>query len=561
MITTEEAIKNDFRNFLYLIWKHLLLPDPTKIQYDIAYYLQHGPRRKIIEAFRGVGKSWITSAYVLWRLYKDPEYKALVVSASKQRADDFSSFTKRLIRDVPFLQHLQPREGQRDSMVAFDVGPAKPAHAPSVKSVGIFGQLTGSRAVEIIADDVEVPNNSSTQDMRDKLLKTCLEFESIIMPDIGQITYLGTPQTEESIYNRLRERGYDVRIWPARYPDEKRIIAYNGALAPSIQEELEKNPNLVGKPTDPERFNDLDLLERETHYGRSGFALQFMLDTSLSDAEKYPLKLADLIITPLDVDKAPISIQWNPLPELQYKDIPNIGFSGDRMYRPYRIDNDWAPYEGSVMAIDPSGRGADETAYAVVKQLHGTLFTTALGGLPGGYDEETLIKLAKVAREQKVNKVIVEANFGDGMFTKLFLPILARYWNCAVEEVKHHTQKEKRIIDTLEPVMNRHKLVIDLQIVKKDVQDTMLLDERLDYSLLYQMTRITREKGALRHDDRIDVLSMAVGYWVEAMARDEELALEDYKENMIKDALEEFMAYVVGNNKSTNFDDLRFKNW
>lgn len=561
MITTIEAIKNDFRNFLYLIWKHLLLPDPTKVQYEIADYLQHGPRRKIIEAFRGVGKSWITSAYVLWRLYKDPEYKALVVSASKQRADDFSSFTKRLIRDVPFLQHLQAREGQRDSMVAFDVGPAKPAHAPSVKSVGIFGQLTGSRAVEIIADDVEVPNNSSTQDMRDKLLKTCLEFESIIMPEIGQITYLGTPQTEESIYNRLRDRGYNARIWPARYPDEKKIIAYNGALAPSIQEELEKNPNLVGKPTDPKRFNDLDLLERETHYGRSGFALQFMLDTSLSDAEKYPLKLADLIITPLDVDKAPISIQWNPLPELQYKDIPNIGFSGDRMYRPYRIDNEWAPYEGSVMAIDPSGRGADETTYAVVKQLHGTLFTTALGGLSGGYDEETLIKLAKVAREQKVNKVIVEANFGDGMFTKLFLPILARYWNCAVEEVKHHTQKEKRIIDTLEPVMNRHKLVIDLQIVKKDVQDTMLLDEQLDYSLLYQMTRITREKGALRHDDRIDVLAMAVGYWVEAMARDEELALEDYKENMIKDALEEFMAYVVGNNKFTNFDDLRFKNW
>ena len=215
----------------------------------------------------------------------------------------------------------------------------------------------------------------------------------------------------------------------------------------------------------------------------------------------------------------------------------------------------------AVMAIDPSGRGADETTYAVVKQLHGTLFTTALGGLSGGYDEETLIKLAKVAREQKVNKIIIEANFGDGMFTKLFLPILARYWNCAVEEVKHHTQKEKRIIDTLEPVMNRHKLVIDLQIVKKDVQDTMLLDERLNYSLLYQMTRITRERGSLRHDDKIDVLAMAVGYWVEAMARDEELALQDYKENMIKDALEEFMAYVVGNNKFTNFDDLRFKNW
>ena len=57
----------DFRVFLTLVWRHLNLPDPTPIQLDIALYLQHGPRRKIIEAFRGVGKSWITAAYVVWR--------------------------------------------------------------------------------------------------------------------------------------------------------------------------------------------------------------------------------------------------------------------------------------------------------------------------------------------------------------------------------------------------------------------------------------------------------------------------------------------------------------
>ncbi|MCK4260073.1 MAG: phage terminase large subunit [Halanaerobiales bacterium] len=194
-----KQLQSDFRNFLYVIWKHLGLPEPTKVQYEIAWYLQFGPKRKIIEAFRGVGKSWITSAYVLWRLFRDPNYKALVVSASKTRSTDFNTFTKRLIREVPILQHLQPSSGQRDSMVAFDVAPAKAAHAPSVKSVGIFGQLTSSRAVEIIADDVEVPGNSTTQDMRDKLIKTCMEFEAIILPEIGQITYLGTPQTEENL--------------------------------------------------------------------------------------------------------------------------------------------------------------------------------------------------------------------------------------------------------------------------------------------------------------------------------------------------------------------------
>lgn len=541
-----EAIRNDFRNCVAVVWKRLGLPAPTKRQYEIAEYLQHGPKRKIMEGFRGIGKSWLTSTYVAWQLDRDPDYKFLVTSASKQRADDFSIFTKKLLQVIDFWEYLLPTEDQRDALHAWDVAPAKPAHAPSVKSVGIFGQLTGSRANEIIADDVEVPNNSSTQDMRDKLLKTVLEFEAIILPKVGKITYLGTPQTEESIYNKLHERGYHRRIWPARYPDPSKIYVYGGDLAPTIAAELEANPSLAGKSTDPERFSDLDLLEREASYGRSGFALQFMLDTSLSDAEKYPLKLADLIIMPLNTDKAPISIAWGSGPDQQIKDLPNVGFTGDRFHRPLRIDPEWAPYEGSVLAIDPSGRGSDELGYAVVKQLHGYLFVPAFGGLKGGYSDENLIKLAKIAREHKVNHVVIESNFGDGMFTKIFTPVLASYWPCAIEEVRHSQQKEKRIIDTLEPVMNRHRLVIDLDAVRKDIRETQ--DEPV-YSLFYQMTRITRDKGSLKHDDRLDVLAIGVAYWVEAMARDEQRAAQEWKEAQLQEELQVFMDHVIGYHK------------
>ncbi len=103
-----ELIKSDFRNFLYLAWKHLALPEPTPIQYDIADYLQGGPKRLIIQAFRGVGKSWITSAFVCHQLLLNPQRNILVVSASKNRADDFSTFTQRLINEMPILQHLIP---------------------------------------------------------------------------------------------------------------------------------------------------------------------------------------------------------------------------------------------------------------------------------------------------------------------------------------------------------------------------------------------------------------------------------------------------------------------
>ena len=197
----------DFRYFLILTWRHLNLPDPTPVQLEIAEYLQHGPRRKIIQAFRGVGKSWITSAYVVWKLRMDPQLKFLVVSASKDRADNFSTFTMRLITEMDILAPLRPDASQRNSKISFDVRPARADHAPSVKSVGVLGQMAGSRADEVVADDVEVPNNSFTQPMRDKLSEAVKEFDAILKPK-GMITFLGTPQTEKSLYNTLEERGY-----------------------------------------------------------------------------------------------------------------------------------------------------------------------------------------------------------------------------------------------------------------------------------------------------------------------------------------------------------------
>lgn len=534
--------KADFKNFLYAVWEHLGLPAPTPVQYEIADFLQRGGKRKMIMAFRGVGKSWITSAYVCWRLFVNPDYKFLVVSASKSRSDDFSAFTKRLIADMPMLQHLKAREGQWDTMIKFDVGPAKNAHAPSVKSVGIFGQLTGSRADEIIADDVEVAQNSQTEDAREKLERAVKEFEAILVPgDHATITFLGTPQTEESIYNKLPGRGYIVRIWPARVPVEAKVVAYRGNLAPTIEKRVGSES---GTPTDPKRFTDLDLMEREASYGRSGFALQFMLDTSLSDAEKYPLKCSDLIVMAINHKKAPCTIQWASSPDQQIKDLQNIGFTGDRWYRPLFVDEQWKEFEGSVMFIDPSGRGGDKTGYAVVKNLHGYLFLTRAGGLAGGYDESTLGALADIAKEQNVNLILVESNFGDGMFNQLFLPVLKRRGcNSALEEVRHNTQKERRIIDTLEPVMNRHRLVVDIELIRSDLK---VAEEDPKHSLFYQMTRITKERGSLRHDDVLEAVYGAVNYWVEAMARDEKVALDDYKEELLKKELERFMDHAIG---------------
>ena len=546
----------DFRNFLYLTWKHLNLPAPTPVQNDIAHYVQHGPKRVVIQAFRGVGKSWVTSAFVCHQLLLDPKLNFLVVSASKSRSDDFSTFTLRLIREMSLLRHLKPKEDQRSSKISFDVALAPAAHAPSVKSVGITGQLTGSRADIIVADDVESANNSMTQLMRDRLGETVKEFEAIIKPH-GRIMFLGTPQSEETLYNSLLELGYKTRIWPARYPKMPVEKIYGPHLSPVLLERQTNDTDLVGTPVDPDRFDEFDLQERESSYGRAGFALQFMLDSRLSDLERYPLKLSDLIVHPLDTEFASPKLVWASSPDLVLRDIPNVGFSGDYFYKPMEVSEGHEKFTGAVMAIDPSGRGQDETGYAVVKILASQLFVTEAGGFKGGYDKTTLIKLAKIAKDNKVNRLIIEANFGDGMFNQLLKPVLAEVgYSVTVEEVRHNKQKELRIIDTLEPLMNSHRLILDPRVIINDYDSLRnnggSTADNLSYLLLYQLSRLTRDKGSLRHDDRLDALSMACGYWVEHMAQSIDEAIDALKNDRIDRELERFLEGVVGRKPEGN---------
>jgi hypothetical protein len=426
------------------------------------------------------------------------------------------------------------------------VGPAPASHAPSVVSKGISSQITGSRADLIVADDVESLNNSATQLMRDKLSESIKEFDAVLKPG-GEIVVLGTPQTESSLYSVLPERGFTPRIWPSRYPNDKQLKGYGDWLAPTIKESI--TDEIVGQPTDPQRFDAEDLMEREASYGRTGFALQFMLDSSLSDMDRYPLKLADLVVMSLNPRQGPEKPVWAASADNMINDLPNVGLPGDRFYGPLTLGGEpWVDYTGSVMAIDPSGRGQDETSYAVVKILNGFLFVTDAGGLPGGYSEDTLKRLSMIAKEQEVNLVLIEANFGDGMFTQLLKPVLNKIYKVSIEEVKHSIQKERRIIDTLEPPMTSHRLVIDRRVVEKDYESTRHLppEKALRYQLMYQMSRITRQKGALAHDDRLDVLAMAVSYWTEQMAQDADKAIENRKEESLRKELEKFMEGALG---------------
>ncbi len=517
-MNTLELLKEDFKLFLQALWTQLDLPSPTRAQYAIADYLQHGPKRLQIQAFRGVGKSWITGAFVLWTLFVNSEKKIMIISASKERADNMSIFLQKLIIETPWLSHLRPKnEDARWSRVSFDVL-CSPHQAPSVKSVGITGQLTGSRADLMILDDIEVPGNSMTELMREKLLQLCTEAESILTPkDDSRIMFLGTPQTTFTVYRKLAERSYKPFVWTARYP--RKLSNYEGLLAPQLLDDIDNGAE-PWEVTD-DRFDNEDLIDREAAMGRSNFMLQFMLDTSLSDAEKFPLKCADMVITSVNPTKAPEAVVWCSDPANVIKDAPAVGLPGDYFYSPMQLQGTWDTYTETICSVDPSGRGTDETAAAFISQRNGFLYLHEMRAYRDGYSDKTLLDILRGCKKFNVSTLLIETNFGDGIVAELFNKHLQQTrQNIYIEEVRANVRKEDRIIDALEPVLNQHRLVVDRGVIDWDFKSNpdAAPEERLLYMLFYQMSRMCREKGAVKHDDRLDCLAQGVKYYTDAMA-------------------------------------------
>ena len=542
MDDTLTALQSDFKLFLQALWDQLDLPQPTRAQYAIADYLQSGPKRLQIQAFRGVGKSWITGAFVLWTLFNNPEKKIMIISASKERADNMSIFLQKLIIETPWLSHLRPKsDDARWSRISFDVN-CSPHQAPSVKSVGITGQLTGSRADLMILDDIEVPGNSMTELMREKLLQLCTEAESILTPkDDSRIMYLGTPQTTFTVYRKLAERNYRPFVWPSRYP--KDITPYEGLIAPQLQEDID-NGAQSGECTDPDRFDDDDLLQRESAMGRSNFMLQFMLDTSLSDAEKFPLKMADLVVTSVNPTEAPDNVIWCSDPKNIIKDAPTVGLPGDYFYSPMQLQGEWTPYQETICSVDPSGRGTDETAACYISQKNGFLYLHEVRAYRDGYSDATLLDILKGCKKYNATTLVVETNFGDGIVSELFKKHLQQTkQNIFVDEVRANVRKEDRIIDSLEPVLNQHRLVVDRSVIDWDYSSNKEHppEQRLLYMLFYQMSRMCRMKFAVKHDDRIDCLAQGVKYFTDSLSISAQKQIDLKKEEEWNDILQGFL--------------------
>lgn len=535
-------LMNSFPSYLDYVYSNINLPRMTPLQERIATIMGGNDDRMILEAARGTGKSYIGAIYATWRLLRDPNEKILIVSAAAPKAIEIATFVRGLFDRVPILNHLLPDGSGRDSVLAFDVAGVEAAIAPSVAVAGIGGQLTGRRATFILSDDVEVPANSSTELQREQLLQKVQEYESLLIPDKpSKVYFLGTPQSMESIYNKLP---YRAVILPARVPES--VEVYEGKLDPWILEQ-----GKPGEPTDKVRFPNEILNQRQAGMGVANFQLQFMLDTTLTDANRFPLKFKDMIVMPLDKTEGPAVVTYSGSVNNQIEDITNLGFTGDRFHSPLRISEEYVPYNKLIMSIDPAGSGTDEITYSILGVISGNVYLLDWGGSHKGFSDESLVELAMKAKEYKVNEIVPEKNWGNGMFTELFRKILNQIHPChIVDDFRVSGQKEVRMINNIEPLVTNHQLVINETRLREEilwVEENP--SERLQYSLLYQYSHLTRDKQSLVHDDRLDSLSIGCEYIAPMVIVNADTVLKDMQDREFKEWLNDKVSNTkLGNN-------------
>lgn len=528
----------------------------SEIQEDIAMYIAYGPQYLMVQAQRGQAKTTIAAAYAVWSLIHQPRFRVLILSAGGTQASEIATLIIRIIMTMDELECMRPdaNNGDRSSVDHFDVHYSLKGvdKSPSVACIGITGNLQGKRADILIADDVESTKNSLTAIMRAQLLALTLDFTSIC--STGRIIWLGTPQTMESIYNTLPGRGVHVRIWPGRYPTPAQLENYGEHLAPLIFKRIERNPGLCfgggvladqGQPIEKAGTGWLDednLQKKERDQGASYFQLQHMLNTRLVDALRYPLKLAQAIVMACQ-GRMPLSVVRG-YTAASLKDFHVHGHAF-KVQSPHEISPETANFQGIVAYIDPAGGGinGDETAYAITGFLNGSVYLLDIGGLPGGYALSTLKELAVRLARWKPNRVIIEKNMGYGAFREVFVPVLNVEHKCAIDDDLVTGQKEQRIINTLEPVLGRGALVINEECIERDRADCERYApaKRVQYSLFHQIAKITRERGALVHDDRVDALEGAVRYWQTLLSQNQDDAVKKQRERehleLIKDPL------------------------
>ncbi|WP_374381977.1 phage terminase large subunit [Dongia sp.] len=201
--SVQEECRASFKEFV--CYYHMFQGWGTsKPQIAMAEWLQSSDDReplRILQAYRHSAKSHITALYVVWRLFCDPDWTVIIVSATELIAGRNAAYIRKIVEHFPIVQHLKPSDPDHWKKTSFSVNRTTESLAPSVTITAVTSASTGMHSDMLLCDDVEILENSRTELKREEVWEKVQSFLSLS----PQHLYVGTPHTKESIYSRLHE--------------------------------------------------------------------------------------------------------------------------------------------------------------------------------------------------------------------------------------------------------------------------------------------------------------------------------------------------------------------
>lgn len=456
--------KVDFGTF-YLMWARRMGWDVPDIHWIAIHWLENRGDLAVLRCFRGFGKSTIIDVYFAWRIYCIPGWRILLQSEADPTALKNSRDTQNVLRNHPLTRGLLEDTGTVESWWTYQGKESDPRN-PQFFAKGVMSNVTGARADEIVNDDVEVPRNITSPEMREKLRYRLEEQTHIAVPGASKL-FIGTPHAFDSLYDEEESKGADCLTIPL-FTAELRIEDPKGRTEFAIEFEpvyvfsgIGKGAKLLRPDVDytyrdgfirfaepprtvvdcygesawPERFNRDEILKRRRETRTlGGWDSQYLLRSR---------PVHKLRLDPERIREYDCEINFKRANGVTSAFLGGVRLSGCSCY--------WDVSTGK--------RKSDASAVSLILQdTRGHYYWHVCEGLEGDlaeFDDAGQInggqvwRLRQIVIQFNIPRVTVEVN-GPGSFAGKILRQALRGLRCAVVEYTVTGNKQQRILDGLE---------------------------------------------------------------------------------------------------------------
>ena len=475
----------------FLMWAKLMGWAVPTLHVRMCLWLEGcADRIRVLSVFRGAAKSTIFAVYKAWKLYLDRTHRNLIWSEDTRTASKMTRDVRSILQRHPLCKGMLPANpGEQE----FWVEGAADWRNPSMSAYGVLSNATGSRANDVDFADIEVPKNIRTKDAREKLRDRISESTHILLPG-GTKTYIGTPHTHDSIYDEQARGGAAVLKVPlfehvVRYEDTEKKKRFRFDFQPGgdglyVMLGIGKFARVCTEGVDyrvegqyvvfaqspqavldicagnawPERFSrqEIEFRRKETR-------------TLNAWDSQYQLESRPIGSVRLDPDRM---IPYNVEPVLRQArgavsmSLGNVQLAGAIAYWDTalgRLNGDTSAF--SVIFTDDAGRYYWHRALALTGDLE---VLDDRGNLIGGQCRQILDMVVDL----QLPCVVIETN-GPGGFVPPILRKHLKKVGCSVRDTYRTGNKQKFILDALEPPLSSRFLWAHTSVIESPAYDEM----------------------------------------------------------------------------------------